>query len=181
MEMPGPAAASNLAWEFVWGFLLVTNLGVLFQYGLRVWFIMDVFIFIYMLKYGAKQFNSPVYKKNFRWIHIVLLFVWIPVFYYFYHEGYDTPMGTTSAYLITVVMAVLFIINFINSEYKKYFSMEVAITKGLGNTFMTAFVFFHHQDLIFVKIMTIVVFFLNLIYIYIIFKHKHDNHVDSNI
>jgi len=32
VEMPAPAAAANLAWEFVWAFLLVTNLGVLFQW-----------------------------------------------------------------------------------------------------------------------------------------------------
>jgi len=172
MEMPAPAAASNLAWEFVWGFLITTNLGVLFQWGLRVWFIMDVAIFYFVLRYGMKQFNNIVYKKNFHWMEIAQLLVWIPVFYYFYHEGYDTPMGTTSAYMITVVMALLFIITFINAEKKEYFSLEVAVSKFLGNTLMTVFVFIHHHDFIFVKIMTIVVFIFNVLYIYLIIKNK---------
>ena len=182
VEMPAPAAASNLAWEFVWGFFLVTNLGALFQWGLRVWFIMDVFIFYFILKYGAKQFNNPVFKKHFHWTELAQLVVWIPAFYYFYHEGYDTPMGTTSAYMITVVMAVLFIVNFINAKNKAYFSKEVAISKFLGNALMTVFVFIHHsQGLIFVKLLTIVVLILNVMYIILVIQSKNKSYAGSNL
>lgn len=173
VEMPAPAAASNLAWEFVWGFLLVTNLGLLFQWGLRIWFIMDVFIFYFVLRYGVKQFNNPVFRKNFHWMEIAQLLIWIPVFYFFYHEGYDTPMGTTSAYMITVVMAVLFIVNFINTKDKAYYSKEVAISKFLGNVLMTIFVFVHHRDgFVYVKLMTLVVLILNILYIKMVFRNK---------
>jgi hypothetical protein len=173
VEMPAPAAASNLAWEFVWGFLLVTNLGLLFQWGLRIWFFMDVIIFYFVLRYGSKQYNSDVFKKNFLWSEILLLLIWIPAFYYFYHEGYDTLMGTTSAYMITIVMAMLFITNFVNARNKSYFSKEVAVSKFLGNTLMTIFVFIHHsQGLIFVKLMTIAVLFLNILYVIMVFKNK---------
>jgi hypothetical protein len=81
-------------------------------------------------------------------------------------------MGTTSAYMITLVMAVLFITNFANAKSKEYFSPEVAISKFLGNTLMTLFVFVHHKDLIFVKIMAFAVFFLNILYILMIYKNK---------
>jgi len=182
VEMPAPAAASNLAWEFVWGFLLVTNLGTLFQWGLRIWFIMDVFIFYYVLKYGIKQFNNPVFKKNFHWMEIALLIVWIPAFYYIDKEGYDTPMGTTSAYMITVVMAVLFIVNFVNAKNKSVFSLEVAISKGRGNRLMRIFVCVRHTEgRVCVKIMTVVVLFLNVLYILMVYKQKQSNYVGTNI
>lgn len=171
VEMPAPAAAANIAWEFVWAFLLVTNLGVLFQWGLRIWFIMDLFILYYLLRYGAKQVNHMVYKKNFKWTLIAQVILWIPAFYYFYKEGYDTLMGTTSAFVITIPMAVLFIVFYINARDKKLFSKEVAITKFLGNLCMTLFVFVHHTDgFMFVKLITVVVMILNLMYIYIIFS-----------
>lgn len=173
VEMPSPAGAANLAWEFVWAFLLVTNLGLLFQWGLRVWFIMDVFIFIYLIKYGAKQYNHPIFKKNFAWSTIAQLIIWIPAFYFFYHEGYDTLMGTTSAFVITIPMAMLFITNFVNAKDKSNFSKEVAISKFLGNSFMTAFVFVHHTDgFYFVKLITFAVIVLNIVYIIQVFSKK---------
>ena len=176
VEMPSPAAAANLAWEFVWAFFIVTNLGLLFQWGLRIWFIMDVFIFYYVLLYGVKQYNNEVLKKNFTWSTIAQVVVWVPAFYYFYKEGYDTLMGTTSAYLITIPMAILFIVNFVNSTKKSNFSKEVAISKLLGNSFMMTFVFVHHEGFIFVKLITVVVLFLNILYVIMVFKNKNVTH-----
>jgi hypothetical protein len=177
VEMPAPAAAANLAWEFVWAFLLVTNLGLLFQWGLRIWFIMDVFIFYYIIKYGAKQYNNPVFKKNFTWSEVAQLVIWVPVFYYFYHEGYDTLMGSTSAFIITIPMAVLFITNFANARDKTNFSMEVAISKFVGNAFMTIFVFVHHTSgFMFVKLITVAVIFTNILYIIMVYRNKKQNY-----
>lgn len=178
VEMPAPAAASNLSWEFVWGFLLFTDLGMLFQWGLRIWFFMDVFIFLLVLKYGAKQMFNSITEKNFKWIEITLLAFWVPIFYYFYHEGYDTGMGAISAYMITIIMATLFNIFFLNSKYKQFYSMEVAVLKGIGNTLMSVFVFIHYEGMIFLKIMTIAVFILNLIYVLLIRHYKTQSHVE---
>ena len=44
VEIPAAAVVANIAWEFVWGFVFQTDMGMLFQWGYRIWFFLDVFI-----------------------------------------------------------------------------------------------------------------------------------------
>jgi hypothetical protein len=165
MEMPFLAVASNIAWEFAWAFLLYTDLGVLFEWGLRIWFLMDVGIFIYTVKYGASQMEKNVFGKWFTPFLLLLVVWWIPVFYCFETEGLDTKMGTTSAYLITVVMASLFVYNASRKASGLIATRSVAWTKFFGNSFMSVFVWLHHPEANFLKLLTFAVFVLNIIYI----------------
>ena len=61
VEMPVFAGCCDVAWEFVWSFFAVNNMGMLFQAANYVWFFLDAgFIFTYgVLFFGAKQFASP--------------------------------------------------------------------------------------------------------------------------
>ncbi len=165
MEMPFLAVASNIAWEFAWAFLLFTDLGVIFEWGLRVWFFMDVFIFYFAIKYGASQMSRDLFGKKFLPFMLLLVVWWIPVFYFFEIEGLDTKMGTTSAYMITVVMASLFVFNATRKAPGLIATKSVAWTKFLGNTLMSVFVFMHHPDSHFLQLLTVAVFILNIIYI----------------
>ncbi len=165
MEMPFLAVASNIAWEFTWAFLLYTDLGVLFEWGLRVWFLMDVVIFFYTVKYASGQMSKNLFGKWFGPFLLLLVLWWIPVFYCFETEGLDTKMGTTSAYLITVVMASLFVYNATRKAPGLIATRSVSITKCLGNSFMSVFVWLHHPEANFLKLLTIAVLILNIIYI----------------
>lgn len=166
IEMPVPAAASNLAWEFVWGFLFVTDLGLVFVWGLRIWFFLDLFIFWIVLKYGAKQLSIPLLIKHFKPIEILSVIAWVFAFYYFIKEGYDTSMGATSAYIITVIMASLYFIFYMSSgKNSDNYSFTAAWCKGLGNLLMSIFVFLHYPEMMFLKLLTIIVFIFNIIYI----------------
>ena len=165
MEMPFLAVCSNIAWEFAWAFLLYTDLGSLFEWGLRVWFLMDVGIFYYTVKYGAGQMSHDLFGKKFLPFLLLLVAWWIPVFYFFETEGLDTKMGTTSAYIITVVMAALFIFNATRNAPGLIATKTVAWLKFLGNTSMSVFVFMHHPEAHFLHWLTMAVFVLNIIYI----------------
>ena len=165
VEMPVPAAASNLAWEFAWGFLFTTDMGLLFVWGLRIWFILDVFIFYNVLRYGDKQISTPLLKKYFKPIELASVFLWTLGFYFFIKEGYDTSMGATSAYIITIIMASLYSIFFLSSNFKKGYSLTNAWCKMLGNALMSVFVFIHYPDMHFLQFTTIVVFILDVVYI----------------
>jgi hypothetical protein len=165
MEMPFLAVCSNIAWEFAWAFLLYTDLGRLFEWGLRIWFFLDVGIFILTVKYGARQMSRDILGKMFLPFLIILVLWWIPVFYFFETEGLDTKMGTTSAYLITVVMAALFVFNATRNAPGLIATKTVAWTKFLGNTSMSVFVHLHHPEAHFLHLLTIAVFILNIIYI----------------
>lgn len=176
MEMPFLAVSSNIAWEFAWAFLLYTDLGSLFEWGLRVWFFMDVGIFYFTVKYGARQMTKDLFGKKFLPFLLLLVAWWIPVFYFFETEGLDTKMGTTSAYLITVVMASLFVYNATRTAPGLIATKSVAWFKFFGNTSMSVFVFMHHPEAHFVQMLTVAVFVLNIIYIIQASRKSITNH-----
>lgn len=177
VEMPVAAGASNISWEFVWGFLFKTNMGLLFVWGLRIWFFMDILIFIAIMKFGKKQIKSIQLASLFSWIEPALIIAWGFVFWAFIKEGYDTPMGATSAYVITIIMAWVYITSFLNND-PKYYSIHVAWTKGLGNLLMTIFVFNHYfEGMWFLKIMTLIVTVLDIIYFILVAKSKFNRNL----
>src|SRR5215471_20709561 len=63
--IPVLAVCANIAWEMLWSFRFVTNMGMFFEWGYRAWFILDVYIFYSLFRYGKKQFSDPVLQKNF--------------------------------------------------------------------------------------------------------------------
>lgn len=175
MEMPFLAVCSNIAWEFAWAFLLYTDLGALFEWGLRVWFLMDVGIFYYTVKYGTGQMTKDLFGKKFLPFLLLLVAWWIPVFYFFEIEGLDTKMGTTSAYLITVVMGALFVYNAARKAPGLIATKSVAWLMFLGNTTMSVFVFLHHPEAHFVQLLCVAVFVLNIIYIVQVSRKNNTN------
>jgi hypothetical protein len=172
VEMPFLAVSSNIAWELCWGFLLYTDLGSIFEWGLRIWFFMDVFIFYYTLKYGSLQMTKNIFGKYFTAFMLMITAWWIPVFYWFEKEGYDTLMGTTSAYLITVVMAALFVYNASRKTSGIIVTTNVAWSNFIGNLFMSVFVYLHHPTSHFLHLLTIAVSVLNLVYVIQAYKLK---------
>lgn len=175
VDMPVAAGAANIAWEFVWAFLFVTDMGQLFVYGLRAWFLIDVVILYATFKYGSKQILNKRLASAFVWAEPFVLIIWGFIFWFFIKEGYDTSMGATSAYIITVIMEFVYITTFLNHD-SKYFSFHVAWTKGAANFLMTLFVFNHYvEGMWFLKTLTLVVTVLDIIYIIMVAKAKYFN------
>lgn len=165
VEMPYLAGASNFAWELVWGFFVVTNMGRLFAWGLRGWFFMDVLIFGLLLRYGHKQIIDRPVQRYYLWIKLSVFIAWIPAFYCFYGEGYDTRMGATSAYLITVIMSALYIQHIVSQPTGSVFSAASGWCQFIGNTLMSVFVWLKYPGLHFLQLLTVAVFVLNAIYV----------------
>jgi hypothetical protein len=165
VEMPFLAGASNFAWEFVWGFMLVTDMGKLFVWGLRIWFFMDILIFYLLLKYGYKQLRNQALKRYFHPLEITVCLLWIPIFYYMSKEGYDTSMGAISAYMITVVMASLFINLRLSNPPEGIFSPYTGWMRLIGNTSMSVFVFLKYPQIHYLQLLCLAVFLLNIVYV----------------
>ena len=144
VEMPIMAGLANIAWEFNWSFLVTTDLGSVFVWGLRAWFILDVVIFVQLLRYGGKQFLALPLVQGHRWMSALSLPCWVLAFYWFYQEGFDTPMGATSAILITVLMAGLYITLNLTRRTTRELSYTVAWCKAFGNLFMVIFLSLIH-------------------------------------
>jgi len=172
VEMPAAAAAANIAWEFVWGFLFVTDLGLVFVWGLRIWFFLDIFIVYRLFKYGFKQVNTPFLVQNFKFLLAISILAWGILFYFFIQEGYDTSMGATSAYIITPPMSFLYLVLFSFVHNAKLFSYQTAWYKMIGSGFMLIFVFLHYPKLHFLQTLALISLWLDVWYIYIFHKQK---------
>jgi hypothetical protein len=82
-------------------------------------------------------------------------------------------MGTTSAYMITVVMASLFVYNATRTAPGLIATSIVAWCKFFGNTFMSVFVYLHHPEAHFLHWLTTAVFVLNIVYIIQVSRNKN--------
>lgn len=171
VEMPIMAGLANIAWEFTWSFLLRTDLGLVFVWGLRAWFILDVFIFIQLLRYGGKQFLAIPMQKSHRWMSVLSLPCWVLGFYWFSQEGYDSKMGAASAIFITVLMAGLYISLNLTRRTTQELSYAVAWCKAIGNAFMVIFIINHFESHL-LALMGVVSLVLDAVYIAIFHRRR---------
>jgi hypothetical protein len=139
VEIPAVAVMANIAWEFVWSWVFQVNIGKLFVYGYRTWFFLDLFINYGLLRYGHKQVQNPVLRRWFTPLYVVGTLAWTVGLYYFVGEGYDTPTGATSAFVLTVIMGFMYIVLFLQQD-PALFSGVVGWTSFLGNALFAWFV-----------------------------------------
>jgi hypothetical protein len=172
VEMPAGAAAANIAWEFVWGFLFTTDLGLVFVWGLRIWFFFDLLIVYNLFRYGSKQTDTPIFVKYFKPVFGAGILAWAVLFYFFIKNGYDTPMGATSAYMITPPMSFWYILLFSWINQSKLFSYPVAWYKMLGSAFMLVYVFLHYPALGFLLALAVISLLLDIWYIFIFYQKR---------
>jgi len=163
VEMPFFIAAGNIAWEFVWSVFYHPNTGRLYSLSYQGAFLLDIFIFVAILKYGAKQTNIPEIKKYFKWIAISLLIMWIPLNYFYMKQGYDTPIGANSGYILNIIISLLYpMLLFRNNPGD--FSKIVAWCKFIGTGCITVSMFLIYPENYFVQIIGVCCFVLDLSY-----------------
>jgi hypothetical protein len=163
VEMPFFIAAGNLAWEFVWSFLYHPDTGKLYSLSYQGAFLLDVFIFISMLKYGHKQIEIPEVKKHFKLISIGLLIMWLLLNYFYVKQGYDTPIGANSGYILNLIISLLYPLLLLRGDPKN-FSLTVAWCKFIGTGCITVSMFIIYPDNYFVQVLGVSCFVLDLIY-----------------
>ena len=55
VEMPGAVLVANFAWELMWSWVFIQNIGMVLTIGYRAWFFLDIFIVWGFYKYRYKQ------------------------------------------------------------------------------------------------------------------------------
>lgn len=163
VEMPFFIAAGNIAWEFIWSFFYHPNTGFLYALSYQGAFLLDVFIFISVLKYGHKQIDIPEIKKYFKPIALFLLFMWIPLNYYFVKQGYDTAIGANSGYILNLIISLLYPLLLLRGDASN-FSPTVAWCKFIGTGCITVSMFIIYPQNYFVQILGVSCFVLDLAY-----------------
>lgn len=177
VEIPFLVVCLNISWEFIWSFVFGDSvgayLGLALQIGYGLWFLFDCVIFYGLWKYGHKQFKMPFMRDNAKlWAALFVIFGLI-FFYTFNLSGYDTEIGTISAYLDNLVISSAYIILFLNTENKQLFSKGVAWYKMLGTGLISVSLVMHWSENYFLMFITSVVLVLDIYYITVVNKYRN--------
>ena len=173
IEMPMFVAAGNIGWEFVWSFLFITNMGTAFLWGYRAWFFLDLFIFYLIFVYGYKQTGIPILQKYFKVMFLFVTAFWTIAFYFFVKGGYDTAIGATSAYMISVGISTLYITLFLFRKDVQDFSWTAAWTRACGDIIMTIFVL-RYYNIPLLLVMGAYVGILDIIYVILVYRARRE-------
>lgn len=139
VEIPATAVAANIAWEFTWGIVHRTDLGLVFAWGYRAWFFLDVFIVWGLLRYGVRHLATPKLREYFRLSVVLAILAWTATIYLFVRQGYDTSNGIVSGYMVTLLMSALYVPQFFRERDRTPYSPFVAWCKLLGNGLVIGF------------------------------------------
>jgi hypothetical protein len=163
VEMPFFIAAGNIAWEFIWSFFYHPDTGKLYSLSYQGAFVLDVFIFYSVLKYGSKQVNISEIKKHFTWIAVGLLIMWLPLNYFYVAQGFDTPIGANSGYILNIIISLLYPILLLSNDPTN-FSKIVAWCKFIGTGCITVSMFLIYPSNYFVQTLGATCFVLDFFY-----------------
>jgi hypothetical protein len=164
LGIPVLAVCANFAWEFLWSFFFFTNMGALFEWGYRVWFILDVFIFYSLFRFGKMQFSDPALKKYFPWIIAFTTISWVACIYTFTKQ-YADPIGAISAFFVNAHMSALYILLILKFPKERTLSLQTAWHKMLGTSLTSVFCFWAFPEATFLLTMTVITFILDMVYI----------------
>jgi hypothetical protein len=165
VEIPAAAVVANIAWEFVWGFVFHTDMGMLFQRGYQIWFVLDVFITWNLFRYGPRQVSNPTLRRWFAPATVFGLAAWTAMLYFFVKQGMDSPYGGISGYILNVMMSALYIVLLVQQNDLRDFSYLVAWSKMLGTGILSVFNAILVPQNGFLMTLCAVTFILDMVYI----------------
>ena len=150
VEMPVFAGCCDVAWEFVWSFFAVNNMGMLFQGANVVWFFLDAgFIFTYgVLFFGMKQFTVPQLTRRAFYVPMCLFIATAAglVTYFLWAQGLDNAVGGRSAYLIQLSISFLYIPLMLRQPDLVNFSFAANWLRALGSAMVVVFFYLHYPS-----------------------------------
>jgi hypothetical protein len=164
--MPVFAACSNFAWEIVWGLIPPsTNMGPLLVWAYRAWFFLDLYIIAGVYRYGSAQVGTAAIKMYFKPL-VVLTVAGMTVLYYFFkNEGYDTPIGATSAYIAQMFISVLYLVLLLRHQKYVWQSLPISILRMVGTGLNTVFLFLHYPNMHFLLTLGVMALIIDNVYI----------------
>ncbi len=169
VEMPFFIAAGNITWEFVWSFFYHPDTGALYSLSYQGAFLLDVFIYYHVFKYGAKQIEIPLAKKHFKLLALTLLIMWLPLNYFFVKQGFDTSIGANSGYILNLMISCLYPLLLLRNNPNN-FSQTVAWCKWIGTGSISVSMFLIYPENYFVQVLAVSCFLLDLTYSVILTK-----------
>lgn len=177
IEMPFFIACGNIAWEFLYGFVFCqyVNMGQIFIWGNRVWFVLDVYIvFVLIFRYGAKQVVTPLLRQYFKGVVVAAVLGFTVLFYALVASGFDNAplwssgavrLGGISAYLLNIGISTLYIGLYVRAYRTEIFSTATAWLKMIGTAMFTVFFWQIDPHNYFLQALAIIVSVLDISYL----------------
>lgn len=144
IEMPFAAAMSNIAWEFMWGFVFKPDMGNVIWWGYRTWALLDIVIVYAVVRYGDWQVFNPAVRRHFSAICVLSGLFWGAIYYFMKQDGYDTPIGANSAYVAQILISIFYIPLILGTPDIRRFSLPVALARTVGTGLISVFMFLHY-------------------------------------
>ena len=167
VEIPATAVCVNIAWEFTWGIVYRTDLGAIFAWGYRLWFLLDVFIVWGLLRYGVRHLATPKLREYFRLSVVLAILAFAGTIYLMVRQGYDTSTGLVSGYMATLLMSALYIPQFFRERDRMPYSPFVAWCKLLGNGLVIGFCVLVYPENHFLQTLCAVTLVLDVYYVWL--------------
>ncbi len=178
--IPIAAVAANFAWEILWSVVFKTDMGLLFEWGYRIWCILDIVIVYLLFQYGYKQIDNENQRKGFKPFFVFGVLSWMAGIYFFTKQ-YGDPIGANTAYLVNANMSALFILLLQRQPQQIAIALryDVAWYKMLGTALTSVFCFWVYPYQYFMLSMTVVTFILDITYIYLIAKYRKEYRINT--
>lgn len=143
-EMAAVAGCSNFAWEFVWSFVVFTDMGWFMRWTYRAWFFLDIVIFWLMLRVGGKQVGDGFLRRHFKAACALGTAFFLVAYYFFVKEGHDTLIGANSAYIAQMFVSVFCLQMLLRAPTLEGFSWHIGWMRSLGTGMNTVFMLMHY-------------------------------------
>lgn len=165
--MPLFALAFNIAWEFIFGFLVGVDVS-LQRIVNAVWFLFDAVIVYTYFKYGRKEFPKTVEKFFVPWSLAAFGIAFLTL--YFTHLEFEGFSGARySAFAQNLMMSVLFIGMLVRRNNVDGQSIYIAIFKWLGTLAPTIQVYLQTGSTL-ILVLGVGVFLYDVIYIGMLYQ-----------
>jgi hypothetical protein len=128
--VPLPALCLNFGWEFLGSFVWENPIP-LWRWFYRIWFVLDVAIFVQTWLYGRRLSRAPEVRRHFHAVLLATLLAGAVGQWAFTRTFYD-PMGFITAFAINLVMSALFIGLYFERRDRQGLSYAAAWLKLLG-------------------------------------------------
>ena len=169
VEIPIIVCAMDISWEFSWAFLLDNDFGILFTIGCTIWFFLNCFINFGVLIYGKKLVTNLWIKENFYYPYFFIIISSGFITYFFKTSGIDNGLGLISAYLINIVISSTYLYQLISFPHyiNNGFKISIGWSKFIGTGAISVFCFLHYPYGYLLQSMCIIVYILDIYYIYL--------------
>ena len=165
--MPLFALAFNIAWEFMYGFVI--NFGFTLQKAVNiVWCLLDAVIIYTYFKYGRKDFPKDKERFFLPWSLLAFVIGFL-VIYVAQYEFPDFWGARYTAFAQNLMMSVLFISMLARRDNVDGQSMYIAIFKWLG-TLAPTILFFAQTGSKLILVFGISCFLYDVIYIGLLYQ-----------